>query len=139
MVDQTENHQLDSELTLHDSSQCLLTVRAIALTLIKRNEQIIECRFTFQVTPELYQRIDTEALFNLKPEVRSPFPGGKFLAEPDISITVTLQPDLLPQLLEKAKNPEQAATYLLNLSQQFSDNPENSVNKPKKLSKKSRD
>ncbi|MEH2064477.1 MAG: hypothetical protein V7K50_19815 [Nostoc sp.] len=27
----TENHQLDSELTLHDSSQSPLTVRAIAI------------------------------------------------------------------------------------------------------------
>jgi hypothetical protein len=78
----TENHQLNSELTLRDSSQSTLTVHAIALSLTKQDDELIECRLTFQVNPELYQRIDTEALFNLKPEVRNPLSAGNSYPNP---------------------------------------------------------
>ncbi len=43
---------------------------AIALILTKQDDELIECRLSFEVNPELYQRIDSDALFNLKPEVR---------------------------------------------------------------------
>jgi hypothetical protein len=73
----TENHQLECELTLRDSFQSPLTIHAVTLALTKQDDQLIECRLTFQVKPELYQRIDAEALFNLKPEVRNPSGGDK--------------------------------------------------------------
>jgi hypothetical protein len=118
------NYRLDRDIILWNHGDFSICIRSTVLNFIKKNSQIIECRLTFQVTPELYQRINTEAIFNLKPEVRSPFSGGEFFSETDIRIEVTLKPDLLPQLLEKANNPEEAATYLLNLSQQFSENQE---------------
>lgn len=122
MTAKTENHQLDSELTLHDFSQSSLTVRAIALTLTKQNNELIACRFTFQVNPQIYQRIDTDALFNLKPDVRNPLSSGKFLSEPDITIETSLKPDLLPLLAEQAVNIDETAKYILNLSQEQPDN-----------------
>jgi hypothetical protein len=73
--------------------------------------------------PELYQRIDTEALFNLKPELRGSLSAGGFQPEPDIEIEATLQPDLLPRLAEHTTNLEEAAAYLQNLSQEQPDNP----------------
>ncbi len=72
MTIDTQNHQLNSELTLHDRTQSPLIVHAVTLALTKQDDELIECRLTFQVNPELYQRIDTETLFNLKPEVRNP-------------------------------------------------------------------
>ncbi|MEH1813547.1 MAG: YbjN domain-containing protein [Nostoc sp.] len=122
MVDQTENHQINTELTLHDSSQSPLTVRAIALTLTKQNNELIECRLTFQVNLQLYQRIDTAALFNLKPDARNPLSSEKFLSEPDITIETSLKPDLLPLLAEHAVNIDETAKYILNLSQEQPDN-----------------
>ncbi|MEH2342289.1 MULTISPECIES: hypothetical protein [unclassified Nostoc] len=119
----TENHQLDSELTLHDSSQSPLTVRAISLTLTTQDNELIECRLTFQVNPQLYQRIDTAALFNLKPDVRNPISSVKFLSEPDITIETSLKPDLLlPLFAEHAINIDETAKYILNLSQEEPDN-----------------
>ncbi|MEH2204242.1 MAG: YbjN domain-containing protein [Nostoc sp.] len=118
----TENHQLDSELTLHDSSQSPLSVRAIALSLTTQDNELIECRLTFQVNPQLYQRIDTAALFNLKPDARNPLSSGKFLSKPDITIEVSLKPDLLPLLAEHAIKIDEAAKYFLNLSQEQPDN-----------------
>ncbi len=123
MTAKTENYQLDSELTLHDRTTTPLTVRAVALTLIKQDEEVIECRLTFQVSPQLYQRIEIEALFNLKPEVRCPLSAGNFLPEPDIEIETTLQPNLLPQPIERAADANEAATYILNQSQEQPDNP----------------
>jgi hypothetical protein len=91
--------------------------------LTKQDDTLSECRLTFQVSPELYQRIETEALFNLKPELRGSLSAGDFQPEPDIQIEATLQPDLLPRLAEHTTNLEQAAAYLQNLSQEQPDNP----------------
>jgi len=118
----TENHQLNSEVTLRDSSQSPLTFHAITLALTKQDNQLIECRLSFQVNPELYQRIDTDALFNLKAEVRRTS-TDQFQPSPDIKIEITLKPDLLPQLIEHTTDPNQTANYLLNLSGEKPDHP----------------
>jgi hypothetical protein len=116
----TENHQLDSELTLCDPSQSPLTVHVVNLILTKQDDTIIESRLTFQVNPKLYQRIDTEALFNLKPELRGTLSHGEFLSEPNIEITATLKPDLLPHLIPHL---DDVPAYLKSLSQEQPDNP----------------
>jgi hypothetical protein len=123
MTSTTENYQLQRELTLSDRTQSPLTVRAVTLALTKQDDELIECRISFQVNLELYQRIDTEALFNLKPEVRNPLSAGEFLSEPDIKIETTLKPDLLPRLAGHTANIDEAATYILNLSQEQPDDP----------------
>ncbi|MDZ7951657.1 YbjN domain-containing protein [Nostoc sp. DedQUE09] len=123
MTTNTETHQLDSELTLHGSSQSPLTLHAIALTFTKQDGQLIECRVTFKVSPKLYKRIDTEALFNLKPDIRNPLSGGEFLPEGDIIIETSLKPDLLLHLVEHAIKIDETANYLLNLSQEQPENP----------------
>ncbi|WP_414551375.1 YbjN domain-containing protein [Anabaena sp. CCY 0017] len=115
---QTKNHQLNSELILYDSSCSSLTVHTITLSLTKQDDNIIECHLTFCITCELYQRIETEALFNLKPELSTPLSNGDFQPSPDIQIEAILKPDLLPLLLENATNADEAAAYILELSQQ---------------------
>jgi hypothetical protein len=116
MNNHIENFPFSKELTLNNSSNPI-TILPTSLSLTKQNNQIIECRLTFHVTPELYHRIDTEKLFNLKPEVKAPT-SGEFLPSGDIQIETTLQPDLLPQLLENASTPGEIADYLLHLNQQ---------------------
>lgn len=54
MMAKTENYQSDSQLTLRDRTELPLTVRAIALSLTKQEDQLIECRLTLFVNPELY-------------------------------------------------------------------------------------
>jgi hypothetical protein len=81
----------------------------------------MECRLTFQLTPQLYQRIEKEALFNLKPDVRN-FDSEKFLPEPNITIETILKPDLLPLLTEHAQNIEETANYILKLNQEQPEN-----------------
>ena len=121
MIATTEN-QLKTELTLHDSSQSPLKIPVLTLNLTKKDEEIIECRLTFSVSPKLYKQIDKEALFNLKPEARNSA-TKKFLTKPDIQIETTLKPDLLSQLQKHATNNDEATTYLLNLNQEEPENP----------------
>jgi hypothetical protein len=123
MTTKTDNHQLESEFTLYPRTTTPLTLHTITLSLNKDNDQLIECRLTFNVNLELYERIDTEALFNLKPEIRGNFSSGEFLPEPDITIETSLKPDLLQHLTEHATDANQAATYLLNLSQEQPNHP----------------
>ncbi len=118
METKTEHHQLNVDLILHDSSSFPLTIHTITLSLTKQNDKIIECRLTLFIPTELYHRIDTEALFNLKPEVRTPLTNGDFQPSPDIEMEVILKPDLFPLLLEHITNADELATYLFNLSQQ---------------------
>ncbi|MBW4599436.1 MAG: YbjN domain-containing protein [Calothrix sp. FI2-JRJ7] len=119
----TKNVQLDTKLTLSDTSVSPLTVRALNVTLIKQNRKISECRLTLQVSLELYQHIEAEALLNLKLEIRSPLYGKAFLPSPDIQIEVSLDSDLLPQLTKYAKTNTQALAYLQRLSQEQPNHP----------------
>lgn len=121
MIATTEN-QIKTELTLHDSSQSPLKIPVLTLNLTKKDDEIIECRLTFAVSPKLYKQIDKEALFNLKPEARNSA-TKKFLTKPDIQIETTLKPDLLSQLQKHATNNDEATTYLLNLNQEEPENP----------------
>ncbi|MBD2504560.1 type III secretion system chaperone family protein [Anabaena azotica] len=120
---QTKYSDLNTELTLCESSESPLTIRAVTLALSKQVHKITECRLSFQVSPELYQRIDTEALFNLKPEIRTPLSGGSFQLSRDIQIEAILDFDLLPQLAKNAKTSNQAAAYLQKLSKEQPNHP----------------
>jgi hypothetical protein len=107
----TGNSQTNSQLTLYDSSNSPLVVRKADLVLINQESQLVEARFTFSVELELYQSIDTQALFNLKPDVRTSLSNGDFQPNFDIQISASLKPDLLP-LLEKINSEN-----LINTSQ----------------------
>ncbi|MBD2126638.1 YbjN domain-containing protein [Microcoleus sp. ZQ-A2] len=111
------------DLTFYDRTNSPLPIHAVTLTLTNQDDSLSECRLTFQISPELYQRIEAQALFNLKPGLRGSLSAGDFQPEPDIQIEATLQPDLLPHLAEHTTNLEAAATYLQNLSQEQPDNP----------------
>lgn len=89
-----ENFPFSKELTLNNSSNPL-NIHTTSLSLTKQNNQIIECRLTFHVTPELYQRIDTEKLFNLKPEVKAPM-SGEFLPS---DANVMMMDEYLPGIM----------------------------------------
>lgn len=92
MIYNIPNYQLETELTLHDSSRSRLTVQKLAFNLTKRNESISTCCLIFEVPPEVYYHIDTNALFNLKPELRGAFNNREFDPNSNIEITASLKP-----------------------------------------------
>ena len=116
-------YQLDKELTLHDRSNAPFTTHAVALALTKLELNLVECCFILQVNREFYQHIEAEALFNLTSEMRSPPVVSAFFPKPDIKLKISLKSDFLPQLTEHAASAEEAAMYLLKLSQEQPDHP----------------
>lgn len=109
--------KVDSDLKFYDSSHFPLPIHITNLSLTKQDNTLTECRLTFQVNWELYHRIDTEALFNLKPELRGSLSNGDFHSEANIEVEASLKPELLSSLTENITTPEQTAAYLQNLSQ----------------------
>lgn len=120
MTNDIQNYQLETELTLHYSSHSKLTVQALTLNITKLNETLTSCCITLLVNPEIYQCIDTNALFNLKPELRSAFNNQEFDPNSNIEITASLKPELLPHLIPHLNDIQ---TYLKHLSQEEPDNP----------------
>ena len=114
MEAKTEHLGLNGELTLRDSSDSPVAVPVVSVSLTKQENQLIECRLAFSINPSLYHHIDTNALFNLKPEFRRIF-TKQFQPSPDIKIEITLKPGLLPHLIEHSTEPNQTANYVLSL------------------------
>jgi len=123
MKNGSEYTNLNNELSLRESSDLILIVRTVALNVIWQNDKLTECHLTFYVTPELYQLIDKQALFNLKHEIRSPLFAGALQPSIDIQVKASLNPDLLPLLTEPAQNVYNLANYLLKLNQEQPENP----------------
>lgn len=112
-----------SELTLRDAAGEPVSVRATDLAVTETDRKISECRLTFEVSPEVYRRIDEQALFNLKPEERVTMPDAEFDPNRDIEIQARLAPDTLVLLSAHATTPAAAAEYLLEQNQNHPDSP----------------
>jgi len=119
------------ELVLFNPSGLSLTLQIVDLDLIEQDNTLLECRLTFRVTSQLYQQIDTESLFNLKPELRGALNAASFQNEPEIEIEATLQPQLLPQLAEHTTDTKTALSYLITCSPPGSPPPKESEETPK--------
>ncbi|WP_051463694.1 YbjN domain-containing protein [Leptolyngbya sp. PCC 6406] len=115
--------QVGRSITLFRNAQDSWATDVNGITCVRKQDQVIECRMDFQATPDLYQQIDREALFNLKPELRGAMGGGAFLPDADVEIVVTLKPDFLAELAPHAETAEAAANYLLALSQTTPEHP----------------
>lgn len=113
---------LDKTIKFYSTPEKLLGLLASRLTYEKEANDINYYYLTFKVNLETYQKIATESLFNLKPEAKTTTKEINFQPTPDIEITATLHPNLLPQLQE-FKESNQPVTYLLNLNQTQPDHP----------------
>ena len=123
MNQDTYHINFENKIRLFTDSKVGLLIWMRTLKLTQEKGVIKNCYLTFQVSPETYQNIDRNSLFNLKSEIRSPISGGEFKPSFDIEIEATLDPTLLPKLAENATNAEKAANYLQQLSQEQSDHP----------------
>ncbi|MBD2449263.1 YbjN domain-containing protein [Nostoc sp. FACHB-152] len=120
MQGKLEIYQINSKLTFLYKISLPIIIHAIALSITKQNNELIDCRLTFKVNSQVYNRIETEELFSLKPDIRN-FESVKFIPETEITIETSLKPDLLPLLAEHATNAEEPANYILKLSQEEPD------------------
>jgi hypothetical protein len=111
------HYQPNRELILFDHSRSCLALSLIKSTVVKEENVIKECNLTFQIDSKLYQKIETERLFNLKPEFCGSLNAQGFNHHADIEVEVALRSELLAQLAEQATDPETAITDLIACSQ----------------------
>lgn len=109
--------QTHTPLTLLTPSGTSFTIQAIEVTVIQSEGETHECHLSFQVTLDQYQRITTDNLFHLKPELLSPIANGDLQPDVVIEMTATLQPQLLPSLTQQATASNAIIDYLAQLSQ----------------------
>ena len=114
---------LDNELTLYDRAGEALRVRGIDLAVIESHGQISECRLTVEASPEVYQHIDQQELFNLKLEVRVTMQDYKFDRRRGVEIQARLASETLAFLSTHANTPNSAADYLLEQNANYPDSP----------------
>jgi hypothetical protein len=113
----TDSYRLDLQLALKTPTGNPLIVQVEELSLTEVDDTLTECRITCKVSPELYQRIDTETLFNLKSDVRYQTMEDNFTTDKDIEIEARLSDDLLSLLTEHSDSADTAAKHLLQLNQ----------------------
>ena len=113
-----QNNLINKNITFIDSSKTPLEINIISLSCDTEQQKITKVSIVLQVSLEIYQQIKNKHLFNLKPDISNAPDNIKFIAESNIIIEATLNPDLLPNLQQKATNAEEVANYLLHLSEQ---------------------
>jgi hypothetical protein len=106
------------ELTLYNLCQAPHSFYSANHFYVVQIEISSDSRLCLQITPELYNYLNNNEFFNLKPEFRIYLTNDDFHPDRPIQLELTLHPDLLPQLLDHAQNAEEAAAYLQTLSQQ---------------------
>lgn len=114
---------LINNLSIWDKSSIVLPLDAVNLVLIKPGKNIVNCRLLFKIDTNVYYRVNSQKLFNLNSEfLRCNSDNHKHFEDSfPIEIEAALKPDLLPHLLKHATTAQEAADYLLNLSQQQSE------------------
>lgn len=118
MSQQDDYSLIKDELRFYTYSRCSFNLYAVNLEVLQWNDGIAKCLLTFQINLDFYYHINSQTLFNLKPEYRIPLSSSHFAPDRPIQLEVTLRPDLLPLLLDHAQTAEEAAAYLQTLSQQ---------------------
>ncbi len=109
---------LTKDLVFQETSGEQLKLQNVKLVMLQTDSTVSEVRLGLQVSPEIYHHIETQTLFNLKTEIRGSLTNGNFLPDANYQLDLTLQPNLLPSLLEKAATADEAAAYLLSLNEQ---------------------
>jgi hypothetical protein len=119
----TKQFALINNLSICDKLSIVLPIDAVNLVLLKHGKNIVDCRIVFKIDTKVYQRVTSQELFNFTPDVwRCKSHNHKHFKDSlPIEIEVALKPDLLPHLLKHATTAQEAANYLLNLSQQQSE------------------
>ncbi len=119
---QTTYHSFSNQLTLRQPSGDSIIVEAVEIAVDVISGSLTACIFTFEVSFQLYQHIDSQALFHLDPEVRGPI-ADKFTANKNIEIEVKLAEELLPTLIQKGKTATEVTNYLLEINKTQTDSP----------------
>lgn len=113
----TQIQPLTKRLFFWKSSADRIEVPCVSLILETEAEKNKQCRLVFEADFFLYQEIESESLFDLRPQFKADIFGGQFLDGFPLQITILLVPDLLPKLGQLCKDAKSIANYIDRLSQ----------------------
>lgn len=116
-----QHHVLDSPFKFQDSMKEFLPVYAKDLALNTGEARVVECRLTFEVDWDIYQHIDSAAIFHLDRKVRVDSEGADFSPDKPIEIEARLNENLLAKIISQGDTQEEVASYLLELNQTKAD------------------
>ena len=119
----TQTKQMDSELIFNPPFGEPIQAHGSEISAIYQDDRLTGCQLTFQVTQEIYARIDQESLFNLAKQARGPLMGGAFEPDKPIQIRAALRLDQVPNLESSGKSVDALAQYVLQLNHHLVDNP----------------
>jgi len=120
MMSSTIARPLNICLTFLNNNQARLSVDATQLILTTLDSKILQCNLILQLTAASYGQVQTQTLFNLNSEIQNGKAIAPFQPELPITLTISLRPDLLPQL---ADHQETFAEYLTQLKIEQPDHP----------------
>jgi hypothetical protein len=103
---------MQSELIFSTPADEMLSLKAIKLNFKDRGDRISECCLTGEISPQTYEKIDIEELFNLKKAVRTPIENGEFQSDRALQLKLSLKPDLLPEFYDNFTNKIEALNLL---------------------------
>lgn len=116
----TITQSLNAHSTFLTPAQSPLICEATQLILTVLDSKILQCNLALQLTAEAYEQVQTQTLFNLNSEIQNAKAIAPFQPELPITLTISLRPDLLPQL---ADHQETFAEYLTQLKVEQPDHP----------------
>jgi hypothetical protein len=89
------------------------------LVFIYENNQVVDCRLRLKVDDwDFYLHMEDEDIFNLIKYLKTPMFGGDFVPGKEIELEIRLSPDLLPHLLRHVQTVDEAAAFIVKLSQE---------------------
>lgn len=111
---------LNIRLAFLNPDRSLLKCEATQLILTVLDTKILQCNLVLQLTVESYEQVQTQTLFNLNAEIQNGKAIAPFQPELPITLTISVRPDLLPQLADHRQTfPE----YLTQLKVEQPDHP----------------
>ncbi len=113
----TTSAQINQQLIFQTKSGDSIKLEIIKIKLAKEKQEIKECQLIGNLDLALYQQIENQELFQLQPQLKGRISSGEFNPNLPLTITIYLEPELLPNLEKQAAGAKSAANYLLKLGE----------------------
>lgn len=109
MTNHSNGKDLEHGLILFNPDRQPFVLPTAQLFLIRADDEPVGCHLIGQLNHELYQQAETQALFNLEPDIRGPQIGGEFLPDQPIQLEVALKPDVWTEFCDHLSPDENTA------------------------------
>ena len=113
---QPDYFPIEGHLQLYDPKGNSFTLERAALSVTQVDDHVIDCSLMMVVDSSLYQRIEVNHLFSLRPELKGPAIGWAIAPDQPITLTLRLHPEWLPRMAEHGKTGSVVAAYMQHLS-----------------------